>query len=209
MKKLFLLFTLLLGVTITYAQENEDTSFPYGKMLKMGPDELLSAKFKYNENKNQYVLTKLNGLNQTASILGALAGTPQNYVPHVDDYMVLIQGGETGYSYIQVTFYDSNVYDKVYEFATTYGQNIAETGSGNLKFFYNDYEFELTHRMVGQSTSAAKGNTAVSKDQSYTVYNFVINTGIPPYSNWHIKQAIKEQKRDAKGKKKQSAADLM
>lgn len=209
MKKLVILFALLLGLNTTFAQEDGDTSFPYGKMLKMSPSELRAAKFKYNESKNQYILTKLNGLNQTATILGALAGTPQNYVPHVDDYTVVIQGGETGYSSIQVTFYDSNVYDKVYEFATTCGQDIVETGSGNLKFFYNDYKFELTHRMVGQSASSAKGSSAVSKDQSYTVYNFVIYTGIPPYSNWHTKQAIKELKREAKGKKKQSAADLM
>lgn len=209
MKKLVLLLALTLGLTTAYAQEDGETSFPYGKMLKMSPDELLAAKFKYNDNKNQYVLTKLNGLNQTASILGALAGTPQNYVPHVNDYTVLIQGGETGYSFIQVTFYDSNVYDKVFEFATTSGQDLAETGSGNLKFYYNDYEFELTRRMVGQSASAAKGNRAISQDQSYTVYNFVIYTGIPPYSTWHIKQAAKELKREAKGRKKQSAADLM
>lgn len=210
MKKLvFLLVALLSALTATYAQEDADTSFPYGKILKMSSDELLEAKFKYNENKNQYVLTKLNGLNQTANFLGALAGTPQNYVPHVDDYTILIQGGETGYSYIQVTFYDSNVYDQVYEFATTCGQNVVETGTGNLKFYYNDYEFELTHHVVGQSAATAKGNTAISKDQSYTIYNFVINTGVLPFSNWHAKQALKEQKRDAKGKKKRSVADLM
>lgn len=209
MKHILLLFILLMGLTPVIAQESEETSFPYGKMLKMSPDELLAAKFKYHENKNQYVLTKTNGLNQTASILGAIAGTPQNYVPHVDDYSILIQGGETGYSFIQVTFYDSNVYDKVYEFATNYGQDLTETGTGNLKFYYDNYLFELSRRMVGQSSATAKGNIAVSQDQSYTVFNFVIDTGVPPFSKWHSRQAQKEQKRDAKGKKKQSVGDLM
>lgn len=209
MKKLLLLLILSLGLSTAFAQEESDTSFPYGKMLKMSPDELIAAKFKYDSNKNQYVLTKRNGLNQTAAILGALSGTPQNYVPHVDDYTVLIQGGEDGYSFIQVTFYDANVYDKVFEFATTSGENTVETGSGNIKFFYCGYEFELSRHTVSQSASAGNRNTAVSKDQSYVVYNFIINTGIPPYSTWHTKQAIKELKRESKGKKKQSAADLM
>lgn len=91
MKKIFLLLILTMGVNTTFAQENEEeAAFPYGKMLKMSADELLAAKFKYDSNKNQYVLTKRNGLNQTVSILGALSGTPQNYVPDVNDYTVLI-----------------------------------------------------------------------------------------------------------------------
>lgn len=210
MKKLLPLLVLLLGLNTTFAQEDVgDTSFPYGKMLRMTPEELLDAKFKYDNNKNQYILTKLNGLNQTASILGALAGTPQNYVPHVDDYRVLIQGGESDYSFINVTFYDGKVYDKVYEFATTSGQDLTETGTGNLKFTYSGYTFELTRNTVGQSASESNRRSAASRDQSYNVYNFIIYTGTPPCSDWHTKQAAKEQKRDVKGKKKQSVGDLM
>lgn len=209
MKKLLLLLVLSLGLSTAFGQEGSDISFPYGKILKMSPDELRDAKFQYDDYKNQYILTKRNGLNQTAAVLGALSGTPQNYVPHVDDYTVLIQGGEDGYSFILVTFYDANVYDKVFEFATTSGENTVETGSGNIKFFYSGYEFELSRRTVGQSASTGNRNTTVSKDQSYVVYNFIINTGIPPYSTWHTKQAKRELKREAKGKKKQSVIDLM
>lgn len=208
MKKLLLLLVLLQGLSTTFAQEG-GTSFPYGKMLRMTPDELQDAKFKYDGDKNQYILTKLNGLNQTASILGALSGTPQNYVPHVDDYRILIQGGESDYSSINVLFYDSKVYDKVYEFATTCGIDLIETGTGNLKFSYSDYAFELTRNTVGQSASESHRGSTASRDQSYTVYNFAIFTGVPPFSDWHTKQAIKEQKREAKGKKKQSVSDLM
>lgn len=84
-----------------------------------------------------------------------------------------------------------------------------ETGTGNLKFMYADYSFALTRKMVGQSASEARRGAAVSKDQSYTIYTFAIFTGVPPSSAWHAKQALKEMKRDAKGKKKRSAADLM
>lgn len=135
MKKLLLVLVFTITANIGMSQEETQT-FPYGKMLKMTSEELLNANFKYDKNKNRYVLTKQNGLNAASSILGALSGIPINYVPHVNDYSVVIQRSENGVSYIQVTFYDSNVYDQVYDFATTYGENLKTTGIGNQAFSY-------------------------------------------------------------------------
>lgn len=209
MKKLLF---LLISFTITLSVFAQEDQFPYGKMLKMTHEELIKAKFKFDDEKNQYVLNKMNGLNTTASVLGALSGTPTNYVPHVNDYKVVIQNGDGGVAYIQVTFYDSEIYHKVLTFAADKGENLLETSSGNeqkAQFNYGGYAFDLSYRTVKQAAAVASRGVAASRDQSYDVYTFGIFTDIQPTSEWLTKQAQKEAKRDAKGKKKQSAADLM
>lgn len=210
MKKLLLLFVLLMTVT-TYAQEQEN-KFPYGKMLNMSHDELIDAKFKFDNYRNQYVLTKTNGLNATANILGALSGTPTNYIPHVNDYTVVIQKGVKEIAYIEVAFYDSKLYHELLTFAADSGKDLLETNSSSLtktQFNYSDYSFILTSKTNKQSSTTAGGNKATTKDDTYSIYTFTINTGAAPASDWLTKEAAKAAKRDAKGQKKRSAADLM
>ena len=63
MKK-FLLVSVVLFVALSVSAQD----FPYAKMLTMTPKELKEKKFKYDENRNQWVLKKSNGW-QTASIV--------------------------------------------------------------------------------------------------------------------------------------------
>lgn len=186
--------------------------FPYAKMLQMTHKELLGAKFKFDDEKNQYVLTKMNGLNATVNILGAMSGTPTNYVPHVNDYQVLIQNGADQVAFIAVTFYDSELYHRILTFAADSGENLLETnsvGTNKTQFNYGGYAFDLSYKRTNQSAGSVSRGAVASKDQSYNTYTFLILTGVEPASDWLTKQAQKAQKRDDKGRKKQSAADLM
>lgn len=189
--------------------EQAEGKFPYEKMLTMSEDQLKKAKFKYNRNMNQWVLEKLNGLNVT---LWALAGPASNYTPHVNNYRVVIQKGLSGTSSIEVIFYDDKIYHKILTFAIDNGANMLETSSGKVtkvQFDYDKYSFTLDREIVGQAAVVSGRYSASTKDQSYGVFSFVIYTGEKPHSKWHIKEAAKQAKRDANGKKKQSASDLM
>lgn len=212
MRKLLLLAAIALIALNVQAQEHTESQFPYGKMLKMTDQQLKEAKFKYDGNKNQYVLIKQNGLNQTAAILGALNGSAANYIPHVNDYQVTIQRGQSDVAYITVVFYDSKIYHDIMTFASDQGSDLLETSSSKIvkhQFGYAGYGFELSQQVVGQAAIVSGGRNVSSKDQSYDIYSFTIHTGEAPYSDWLVKEAEKQAKRDAKGKKKQSAADLM
>lgn len=214
MKKLVLLLAVMTIASTTSAQDEQapESKFPYGKMLKMTDNQLKDAKFKFNDDMNQWVLTKQNGLNQTVAILGALSGSAANYVPHVDDYKVIMQKGETGVASIEVIFYDSKIYHEILTFANDNGANVLETTSGKLtktQFNYDNHSFVLNRGSVGQSAVVASERHVSTKDQSYDTFSFVIYTGIEPYSKWLVREAEKQAKRDAKGKKKQSAGDLM
>lgn len=198
---------------------------PYGKMLNMSHEELINQHFKFNEEKNQYTLKKKNGLNVAASILGAVADNPTNYVPNVNDYEIIIQKGDAGVAYIKVVFYDTELYHRIMTFAKDNGANQLETSSGlsnKMQFGYGEYSFSLDYSTISQSsaqsttrnnnskwTTATEHNSSTSHDESYNTYVFTIYTGIEPSSEYITKQKEKEKKQDAKGKKKQSAADLM
>jgi hypothetical protein len=45
-------------------------------------------------------------------------------------------------------------------------------------------------------------------DESYNEYEFIIRTGVEPWSRYLEKQAEREAKRDAKGKKKRNVEQL-
>lgn len=227
MKTIALLFTcFLFSVLRLSAQEPANLeAIPYGKMLKMSHEELLNQKFKFNEDKNQYTLKKKNGMRVAATVLGALADNPTNYVPDINDYAVTIQKGETGVAFIEVVFYDSELYHKIMTFAKDNGQSLLETNSGlldKMQFDYDKYSFALTYTTTSQSSSQSSSHDvnerwtttkertkSTSHDESYNVYTFTIYTGIEPTSAHIRKELEKNKKRDEKGGKKQSAADLM
>lgn len=211
MRKLLLVIFVAVSCNYLFAQDTL-VEFPYGKMLKMTHDELMTAKFRYDNNKNQYVLTKLNGLNTAVSVLDVFAGIPTNYKPNVNDYQVVIQKGENQVSSVLVTFYDSELYHRILTFAADNGENMLETNSVSLnkvQFSYIGYSFDLSYIRKNQSESIAYRGIAAHNDQSYNIYTFLIMTGVEPASEWHTKQAKKAKKRDDKGRKKQSAFDLL
>ncbi|MFI3322105.1 MAG: hypothetical protein R3Y50_06225 [Rikenellaceae bacterium] len=209
MKNLLPILFAILSLT-TFAQ----TEFPYQKLLSLSEEELLDAKFKYDKLDNQYVLKKSNGLQVTANVLGALAGTTADMKPHIDDYIITIQLGDKGIAYINVLYYNPDTYHQMLTYALENGFDILETNSANLnKIQYNldRYHFELYAKRVGVSSTTGNTSQALVKtiDESYDVYNYTINTDLPANSINIQKQLQKQAKRDEKGKKKSKVSDLM
>lgn len=209
MKKLLLLLLLMVSF-VGYAQE-----LPYGKFLKYGKRDFREAKFKYNDDTNSWILRRSAGLRATANVLSALTGATDDIRPGVKDYIIEVQMNEDDLiSTIDVVFYDDQAYHKLLTFAKDNGQNYLETSSGKLQkvqFNYGDYSLLLQIKQVNITTTSANTNVAVVKniDESYNVYHYVISTGVEPWSPYLERQQRKQDKRDAKGKKKRSVDDLM
>lgn len=207
MKKI--LTTLLLAF-ITLCTVN--AQLPYSKLLGLSEDGLKEGHFKYDKNKNQYVLKKSNGLNSTMNVLSAIGGQTADIKPHPDDYVIVLQEGKEKVSSLTVVFYKDETFHEIQTWLADNNIDVLETSSGKLtmqKFNYEDYAVELDIEKVGVSTTT--GNTAAlakSIDESYNIYTYTIYTGVLPYSKWHEKQAGKKAKRDEKGKKK-DLDDLM
>lgn len=201
-----------------------ESPIPYGKMLNMSSEELLNQKFKFNDEKNQYTLHKKNGLRVAATIIGALGDVPTNYIPDKNDYEITIQKGQSGTAYLEVIFYDTELYHRILTFGKDHGQDFLETNSGLLdknQFTYDNYSCALTNAVKSQSsTQTATRDThshlstakelasSTAHDESYNIYTFTIYTGIEPSSDYITKQKAKSQKRETKGKKKESAAEF-
>lgn len=185
---------------------------PYLKVLKLSKQELEDGHFKYDKNKNQYVLRKSNGLNSTMNVLNALNGTTADIKPHPDDYVITLQQGENEVSSLTVVFYKDESFHDIQTWLADNNIDVLETNSGKLviqKFNYEDYSVELDIEKIGITAKTGRTN-ALSKsiDESYNVYRYTIYTGVPPFSKWHQKEAEKKAKRDEKGKKK-DIEDLM
>jgi hypothetical protein len=76
---------------------------------------------------------------------------------------------------------------------------------------YGDYEIELEiEENIISRTSARTADplTVKTVDESYNEYEFVIRTGVEPWSRYIEKQVAKQAKRDDKGKKKQSVENM-
>ena len=112
-------------------------------------------------------------------------------------------------------FYKDETYHKILTFLKDNGQNLVETTSGKLtkhQAIHGDYELELNmeqHIISRTSARTADQKTVKNVDESYNEYCFIIKTGVEPWSKSIEKEAAKQAKRDAKGKKKQSVDDLM
>ena len=210
MKKI-LLSLVMLSVSLSgFAQQD----FPYSKVMRMSTDELKEAKFKYDDERNQFVLRKANGLQGTVNVLSALGGTTADIRPHVDDYQITVQYGVEGVSSVTVVFHNDDTYHELVTFAADKGENLLETDSGKkhkVQFNFDGLAFELDRDVVGVTATTGQTNTALVKtrDESYNVYTYSVSTGIAPDSAWHRKQAAKQQKRDSRGAKKRTAAELM
>ena len=78
--------------------------------------------------------------------------------------------------------------------------------------FYGDYLVELDmekHIVSLTSSRTADSRTVKNVDESYNEYEFVIRTNVEPWSEEIEKQAAKQARRDAMGKKKQNLEYLM
>lgn len=120
MKKL--LFLLLLIVpTFCFAQ------LPYSKMLSYDEKQLKEKKFKYDKDKNQFVLNKSNGVNNVSNVLSTINGSNADVGPHSGDYKIIIQYGESGVSSLQAIFYDDNAFMNLENWLTENNINFIES----------------------------------------------------------------------------------
>jgi hypothetical protein len=96
-----------------------------------------------------------------------------------------------------------------------HGQNLVDTSSGRLirhQAYCGSYALELNmeqHIISRTSARTADPKALKNVDESYNEYEFIIRTGVEPWSEYLDKQAAKRAKRDAKGKKKRSVEEMM
>ena len=211
MRKLFsLIFACGVALAI-HAQE-----MPYSKYLNFSKEQFKENNFKYHKKANAWTLSKVNGLNETLNILAIIADASEEVRPAVNDYYITAQlGKDERVSLVDVYFYDDNIYHKLLTFLKDNGEKLVKTSSGKLtknQAYYGDYALELNmeqHIISRTSARTADPKTVKNVDESYNEYQFIIRSNVEPWSVRMDKQAAKQEKRDAKGKKKQSVEDLM
>ena len=211
MKKVLLLAFAWCVAFAAYAQE-----FPYSKYLHFTKEQFEENNFKYHKKDNAWTLSKVNGLNETLNILAIIADASEEVRPAVNDYYITAQlGKDDKVSLVDVYFYDDNIYHKLLTFLKDNGEKLVETSSGKLtkhQAYYGDYALELNmeqHIISRTSAHTADPKTVKNVDESYNEYQFIIRSNVEPWSSRMDKQAAKQDKRDAKGKKKQNVEDLM
>ena len=207
------LFCFLMMATAFVARAQD---FPYSKYLNYTKEQFKENKFKYHKKDNVWSLNKISGLNTTLNVLAFLVDAYDDIRPAVNDYYIAAQlGKDDKVSSLEVYFYDDNIYHKLLTFLKDNGESLVETSSGKLikyQAYYDGYALELNmeqHIVSRSSSYTADSRTMKNVDESYNEYKFVIRTDIEPWSARMDKQADKQAKRDAKGKKKQSVEDLM
>ena len=189
------------------------TVLPYSKFLSFWIEQLSENRFKYNDNKNQWVLGRGFVLDKTEATQFALHNMPKNYRPQEDNYQITIQNGTDGIAFIDVLFYKDNTFHELLTFAKDHGENLIETNSHNLQkyqFNFEGFTIELSvYTQEIKATSDKDKAITQTQDVSYNIYNYTIYTGIEPASPWLTKQRAKQEKQDTKGKKKQNISDYM
>lgn len=211
MKKGLLVICAFCAAFVLNAQE-----LPYSKYLDFSKSDFKENNFKYHEKTNTWYLNKISALNTTLNILAIIADADEEVRPDTDDYSIIVQFGENDKpSFVRVIYYNDETYHKLLTFVKSNSQNIIEVSSGKTtthQTAYGEYSLELKmeqHIMSRTSAHTADPHTVKNVDESYNEYEFVIRTGVEPWSKYIDKQNAKQSKRDAKGKKKQSVDELM
>ena len=207
---------LLLVVALCVAFGVNAQDVPYSKYLKYSQEEFKENKFKYDSKTNTWSLRKKDGLVTTLNVLRFLLDASEDVRPGVKDYAIMVQmGAEDKASYVQVEFYSDKTYHKLLAFLKENCSDLYETTSGKLQRYHatlGDYKFDLLmdQHIVSRTSARTFDHKAVKNvDESYNEYEFFIMTDVAPWSEHLEKQAAKQAKRDAKGKKKKNVDDLM
>jgi hypothetical protein len=194
---------------------SEAQELPYSKYLNFSRAEFKENHFKYHEKTNTWYLNKTSALNTTLNILAIIADAEEEVRPDYNDYSIIVQLGEADkVSCIRVIHYNDDTYHKLLAFVKSHCQNIIDVSSGKITKYlasYGDYEIELEiEENIISRTSARTADplTVKTVDESYNEYEFVIRTGVEPWSRYIEKQVAKQAKRDDKGKKKQSVENM-
>lgn len=211
MKKV-LLFCLALCAAISVQAQD----LPYSKYLGYGKKEFKENHFKYDDYTNTWSLRKKNGLMVTLNVIAVLADGMEDVRPAKNDYSIVVQmGDDNKASYVNVVFYNSDTYHKLLTFLKDNGRDLVETSSGKLirhQAYYDNYtlELDMEQHLVSRTSARTVDPKAVKNvDESYNEYEFIIRTDVEPKSEYLDKQAAKQAKRDAKGKKKKYVDDMM
>lgn len=211
MKKILLLCMTIVMAVVVNAQE-----LPYSKYLNYSKSDFKESHFKYHEKTNTWYLEKVSALNTTLNILSIIADAEEDVRPDEDDYSIIVQmGRDDEASFVRVIFYKDETYHKLLAFIKANCHDIIDVASGQIVKYltsYDRYEVELKlEQNIISRTSARTADPATVKnvDESYNEYEFIIRTDVEPWSKRLEKEAAKQAKRDAKGKKKQSVDDLM
>lgn len=209
-KVLILILALCIGI-VANAQK-----LPYSKYLNFSKKEFRENGFKYDDETNTWGLRKVNGWRVTFNVLAFLADASEDVRPGRNDYSILVQmGRDNEPAYVKVIYYNDDTFHKLLTFMKDNGNDIIDTSSGKLikyQAYYNTYGLELNmeqHIVSRTSARTADYKAVKNVDESYNKYEFIINTGVEPWSKHLEKQAEKKAKRDAKGKKKKSVNELM
>ena len=208
----FLSLIFAWGVALAiHAQE-----MPYSKYLNFSKEQFKENNFKYHKKANAWTLSKVNGLNETLNILAIIADAGEEVRPAANDYYIVAQlGKEEQVASVEVEFYNDDTYHKLLTFLKDNGQDLVETSSGKLikhQAYYGGYAVELKmdqHIISRTSARTADYKTVKNVDESYNEYYLIIRSNVEPWSPRMDKQAAKQAKRDAKGKKKKNVEDLM
>lgn len=207
-----LLFCLVLGFAISANAQD----LPYSKYLNYSKSEFKANRFKYHEKTNTWYLEKTSALNTTLNILAIIADAEEEIRPDVDDYSIIVQmGKDDEASCVRVICYNDDTYHKLLAFVKTKCHDVVDLTSGKITKYiatYDGYDIELKmeqHIISRTSARTADPLTVKNVDESYNEYEYIIRTDVEPWSKRLEKQAAKQQKRDAKGKKKQYVDDLM
>lgn len=211
MKRILLLIVVLCMAFAVNAQ-----NLPYSKYINFTKKEFKEGGFKYDSETNTWSLRKTNGWNTTLNVLAIIADAEEEVRPDRNDYSIVVQmGKENEVAYLKVVYYNDETYHKLLTFMKDNGNNMVETSSGKLikhQAFYSTYGLELNmeqHIVSRTSARTADYKSVKNVDESYNKYEFIINTGVEPWSHYLETQSAKQAKRDAKGKKKQTIEELM
>lgn len=210
MKKLLIAFICLWCATAATAQ-----NIPYGKILNYKKSDLRQERYKYDSELNTWRLAKHNGLQATANVLSAVAGSTADIRPDKRDYEITVQmTAEDEIAWVKVVFHNEETLHKLLTFIADHGVNTLETHAGNTtktQCEAEGYALELIQVNHNRQTvtSTLTHHKAKVLDDSYNTYTYTIYTGKEPWSEKIAKEQLKQLKRDSKGKKKRDVSDLM
>ena len=189
---------------------------PYSKYLSFDKKEFKENHFKYDSETNTWSMRKKDGWIVALNVLAILTDSSEDMRPGRNDYSIVVQmGREEKASYVKVVYYNNDTYHKLLTFMKDHGQNLVDTSSGRLirhQAYCGSYALELNmeqHIISRTSARTADPKALKNVDESYNEYEFIIRTGVEPWSEYLDKQAAKRAKRDAKGKKKRSVEEMM
>lgn len=204
MKKVLLAITIALFLAISV-----NAQLPYSKMMGLSYEQLIEKNFKFDKKKNQYVLTKTDGLNTTLNVLTALSGQAATYQPSKKDYTITMQYGQLdSLASLTAVFYSDETFNEIQTWLAENNIQPISSGSGKVsiqKFTYDSLNVELRTQAViqsaGMATQSRYGGNSNSIDKSYTVYTYTIFTRVTPQSEFLTKAQLKKDANKAKGKK--------